>query len=226
MPEDYEALNVAQTSAETDSFTPYRYAHFARHLRSATRILDVGCSIGRGGAVLRQANPSAHIEGVDMLAARAALVPTGVYDAVTVGDLTTIAGAGAQFDALVMGELIEHVPYPALEEFIASAAQVLSPGGRVLLTTPNPHYLFLRWRGGAVLGGAHVSVHCPAALSELLSHRGFRVVRVEGTGRVSRVVGVRLPLAAYGSYLLIASVAPGDGQTDIVHLEIEHGSID
>ena len=139
-----------------------------------------------------------------MLAARAALVPAGVYDAVTVGGLAPIAGAGAQFDALVMGELIQHVPYPALEDFISSAARALAQGGRILLITPNPHYLFLRWRGGSVLGGAHVSVHCPSALSELLNHRGFRVVRAEGTGRVSRAVGVRFPLGMYGSFMLIA----------------------
>jgi 2-polyprenyl-3-methyl-5-hydroxy-6-metoxy-1,4-benzoquinol methylase len=208
--EDYEALNAAQTVSETDSFTAYRYAQFARHLGSAVRILDVGCNTGRGGVVLRQAKPSAHIEGLEMLAARAVLVPAGVYDAVTVGDLATMAGAGAQFDALVMGELIEHVPYPALEAFISSAARVLSQGGRILLTTPNPHYLFLRWRGGSVLGGAHVSVHCPATLTEVLNHRGFRVVRVEGTGRVSRAIGVRFPLRVYGSFMLIAERCTSD----------------
>ena len=205
MAEDYQALNAAQTASETDSFTAYRYAQFARHLRSAMRILDVGCNTGRGGAVLRQANPSAHIEGLEMLAARAARVPAGIYNAVTVGDLATIAGAGTQFDALVMGELIEHVPYPALEDFLSSAARILSQGGRILLTTPNPHYLLLRWRGGSVLGGPHVSVHCPVALTELMNHRGFRVVRVEGTGRVSRAVGVRFPLGMYGSFMLIAN---------------------
>ena len=80
-----------------------------------------------------------------MVAARAALVPAGVHDAVMIGDPAPIAGAGARFDALVMGELIEQVPYAALEDFISSAARVLSQGGGVLLTTPNPHYLFLRW---------------------------------------------------------------------------------
>jgi SAM-dependent methyltransferase len=168
--------------------------------------------------VLRQAKPSAHIEGLEMLAARAALVRAGVYDAVTVGDLATIVGSGAQFDAVVMGELIEHVPYPELEEFISSTAKVLSQGGRVLLTTPNPHYLFLRWRGGSVLGGAHVSVHCSAALTELLNHRGFRVVRVEGTGRMSRAIGVRFPLSFYGSFMLIAERPTSDNAADGVEL--------
>jgi hypothetical protein len=53
--------------------------------------------------VLRQANPSAHIEGLEMLAARAALVSAGVYEAVMVGHPATIVGARAQFDALVRG---------------------------------------------------------------------------------------------------------------------------
>ena len=153
--------------------------------------------------MLRRANPCAHIEGLEFVSARSAVVPAGIYDRVTVGDLATI-DVEARFDALVMGELIEHVPYPALEQFIASAARLLAPGGQFLLTTPNPHYLLLRWRGGSVLGGTHVSVHCPAALSELLNHRGFRVVRVEGSGRISRVVGVNFPLSVYGSFMLIA----------------------
>lgn len=209
MPEDHEALNAAQAVAETDSFTPHRYAHLARHLGDANRILDVGCGIGRGGAVLREARPAAHIEGVELVAGRAARVPDGIYDAVTVGDLATLADGGPRFDALVLGELIEHVPYPALEAFLASVAAVLTPGGRVVLTTPNPHYLFLRWRGGSVLGGAHVSVHCATALAELLEVRGFRVLRVQGTGRVSGLLGAHFPLRLYGSYLLVAERRAG-----------------
>ena len=58
-----------------------------------------------------------------MLAARAAAVPEGVFDAVTVGSLATISGAAAKFDAL--------------EQFISSAARYY-PGSRFLLTTPNP----------------------------------------------------------------------------------------
>jgi 2-polyprenyl-3-methyl-5-hydroxy-6-metoxy-1,4-benzoquinol methylase len=64
-----------------------------------------------------------------MLAERAAAIGAGVYDAVYVGDLPTIARAGNRFDALLMGELIEHVPYAALKDFISSAARVLSPRG-------------------------------------------------------------------------------------------------
>jgi hypothetical protein len=40
-------------------------------------------------------------------------------------------------------------------------------------------------------------------LTELTNDRGFRVVRVEGTRRVSRAVGVRFPLGMYGSFMPI-----------------------
>jgi 2-polyprenyl-3-methyl-5-hydroxy-6-metoxy-1,4-benzoquinol methylase len=199
---DYVALNAAKVY-DVDAFTEHRYAQFARHLSNASRILDAGCGRGDGGAVLRRTNPSAHIEGLELVTARIALIPAGIYNAVTVGDLATME-TQSRFDAVVMGELIEHVPFTALEQLIASAATLLRPGGRLLLTTPNPHYLFLRWRGESILGGAHVSAHCPAVLSELLNHRGFRVTRVEGSGRVSRVIGVRFPLPVYGSYMIVA----------------------
>jgi len=201
--EDYEPLNAAQTVSETDSFTAYRYVQFARHLGSAMRILDVGCNTGRGGVVLRQVKPSAHIEGLEMLAARAALVPAGVYDAVTLGDLAMLAGAGAQFDALVMRELIEHVPYPALEDFLPSAATVLSPGWPYPSSHPEPSLPVREVARRVGPRRAPVSVHSPLALTELLN-RGFRVVRVDGTGPVSRAVGLRFPLGVYGSFMLIA----------------------
>ena len=202
MATDYAALNAAKVY-DVDAFTKRRYAQFARHIASAYRILDAGCGSGDGGAVLRRTNPSAHIEGLELVSARRAAIPAGIYNAVTVGDLATIE-TESRFDVVVMGELIEHVPFTSLEQLVASAANVLTPGGRILLTTPNPHYMLLRWRGGSILGGAHVSAHCPAVLSELLNHRGFGVTRVEGSGRVSQVIGVRFPLAVYGSYMIVA----------------------
>ena len=46
-----------------------------------------------------------------------------------------------QFDVVVAGELIEHVNNPG--DFVASAARCLTPGGLLVLTTPNIASLFL-----------------------------------------------------------------------------------
>ena len=107
------------------------------------------------------------------------------------------------------------MPYAALEDFISSAARILSQGGRVLRTTPNPCYRLLRRGGGSVLGGAYVRVHCPAARTKLLNYRGSRVARGEEVGRVSRAVEVRFALVTYGSFVLIAERRLSDSQVDV-----------
>ena len=197
-----EDLNAAQLESETDSFTPHRYRQMATHLPgSAPRILDVGCNTGRGGAVLRELIPAARLEGVEMLAHRIERIPSGIYEAIHSCQLEELPGHG-EFDALVMGELIEHIPFDFIESFLLSAWRLLRPGGVLVLTTPNPHYIRLRLRRGTVLGGSHVSVHCAAALRQYLQYLDFDRVTVRGTGRVSSLLGTRFPLALYGSYLI------------------------
>jgi hypothetical protein len=128
--ECYKALNAAQTDSETDSLTTYRCAQFARHLGSAPRFWT--SAVIRGEEERCCAGQDPWPQSRDWTAAGGARrrIRAGVYDAVYIGDLPLIARAGNRFDALVMGELIEHVPYAALEDFISSAARVLSPRGR------------------------------------------------------------------------------------------------
>lgn len=200
-----EALNRAQAEAETDSFTPHRYRQLGQLIDgSCPRILDVGCSTGRGGVALRSRVDGGRLDGVEMLAERIARLPAGVYDTLYSVPLQEVQGDGI-YDAVIMAELLEHVPFDALESSLLAALRLLRPGGSLLLTTPNPHYLLLNRRsGGSVLGGAHVSVHCATALSQYLNHLGFDVVNRRGSGRVSKLLGSRMPLFLYGSYLLKA----------------------
>jgi predicted TPR repeat methyltransferase len=202
---DLHALNSEQHVSETDSFTPHRYRHFCKYLGGVERILDVGCNTGRGGAVIRSVHPTAVLVGLDMVERRVAAIPTGLYEALFVGDLSALSDQPTRFGAIVLGEVIEHVPIGEIPAFVSGLRELLVPGGRILLTTPNPHYVLLSRRGGTVLGGPHVSVHCAEALSQYLGFSGFRVVKVEGTGRVSRLLGRRFPLGLYGSYLLVAA---------------------
>lgn len=198
---DLEALNRSQAESERDSFTAERYRQMAEQLVAPRRILDVGCNVGRGGQVLRARFPEATIVGIDLLPDRLERIPPDLYDELITSPLQQLECA--PFDGLVMGELIEHLPYEVLEEFLMASFGLLNPRGQLVLTTPNPHYLLLRWRAnGSVLGGAHVSVHCPEALRQYLRHLGFKNIRTRGTGRVSQLVGARLPLLMYGSYLL------------------------
>jgi SAM-dependent methyltransferase len=211
MDDELTDANRAQTVAESDSFTPHRYRHFSRFIPKGGTVLDVGCSTGRGGEALARLRPDLTLDGLEALDDRGARATAPIYRTVFVGDLGELSSvARPPYDAVLLGEVIEHIPYTQLIAAIVSLREGLAPGGMLLLTTPNPHYVFLRWRGGSVLGGPHVSVHCHRCLAELLRAHGFRVLRVEGTGRMSRLIGRRFPLAFYGSYLMAAVAAPAE----------------
>ena len=86
------------------------------------------------------------LDGVELLADRIEHVPVGIYRKVYKGVLADVLGEAGPYDVLLMGELIEHVPFAALDDLIEQSTRLLAHGGRLLMTTPNPHYAMLRRR--------------------------------------------------------------------------------
>lgn len=204
----YEALNERQPESERDSFTPERYAQFARHLCSGSHcVLDVGCGVGRGGRVLKGAIPGIRLIGLDCVRDRIDRIPAGVYARVLCATSTAMPMDDASVDAIVAGEFIEHLSEGDVDRTLQEFARVLRPGGQLLMTTPNPGYWRFRLTGRSVVGGAHLSQHPANRLAVRLRPHGFGDVAVCGSGRWSRYLGEGFPVpAAYGSYLITARI--------------------
>jgi cyclopropane fatty-acyl-phospholipid synthase-like methyltransferase len=200
---DIEQIDREQSDSEVDPFTEGRYRQFARHLGSgfAGEALDVGCNTGRGGRAFRAAVSNATVDGVELVAERIQCVSAGIYRTVYQGFLGDVPDEAGPYDALLMGELIEHVPSAELDDLIEQSTRLLVDGGRLLLTTPNPRRLRSR---GTSRGGAHASVHCAVALKQYLTWKGWEIETVSGSGRLSSLIGEKLPLPLYSSYLLVA----------------------
>ncbi len=169
--------------------------HFARDGNAARpleglRIADIGC----GGGLVSEplARLGASVTGIDpaeenVAAARGHAADSGLeidYRAARVEDL---AAEGAQFDAVIALEVVEHVPdVPA---FIGVCAQVLRPGGMMLLSTINRT---ARAFALAIVGAEYVlrwlprGTHqwdrfvTPEELSDALRGSGLRVVETRG----------------------------------------------
>jgi 2-polyprenyl-3-methyl-5-hydroxy-6-metoxy-1,4-benzoquinol methylase len=84
---------------------------------------------------------------------------------------------GGPYDAVVAAELIEHLDDPGL--FLDNVRRHLAPGGRLLLTTPNPFYVN---QFGKILKYGRPQVHAehrawfdPETLAVLLRARGFEL---------------------------------------------------
>ncbi len=84
---------------------------------------------------------------------------------------------GGPFDAIVAGELIEHLDDPG--RFLDNARRHLAPGGRVLITTPNPFYVNqfakILKHGRPQVHGQHRTWFGPETLAVLLRSRGFEL---------------------------------------------------
>ena len=104
---------------------------------------------------------------------------------------------GERFDSIVAGELIEHLSNPWA--FLDAAARHLKPGGRLIITTPNPFgllYVLHGWlRGPAARWNAEHVLWMDVVVARQLLHRhGFRVLATEAATDYSTRPGPRYRL--------------------------------
>jgi 2-polyprenyl-3-methyl-5-hydroxy-6-metoxy-1,4-benzoquinol methylase len=107
------------------------------------------------------------------------------YDVVQVditGDLTPILERGP-FDVVVAGEIIEHLAAP--QQLLSTAEQVLRPGGKLVITTPNPYSP--RRNRTAVQGITwenvdHVIYAFPSGIAEMADRTGLVLTKFGSVG--------------------------------------------
>jgi SAM-dependent methyltransferase len=119
---------------EAEHEARYRWA---AALASGRTVLDAGCGVGWGSAVLSEAGAE-RVVGIDVNpeALASARERTGDRAATFVqGDLQELPFADGSFDLIVCFEAIEHVQDP--ERALDAIRRVLAPGGLLVISSPN-----------------------------------------------------------------------------------------
>lgn len=156
---------------------------YLQELCRGKRVLDVGVvnhTLDSGQSLHRAlASVAGYILGVDVLPeAVKALQEQGMN--VRLADITRDE-IGETFDVVTVGEVIEHLGHPAA--LFAAARRLLVPGGRMVLTTPNPFYMARardNLKGTCHDSVDHVTMLFPSGIAEFAEREGLRLDRYRG----------------------------------------------
>lgn len=149
------------------------------------RVLDVGCSAGFLAAPLREQRGCRYVDGIELDPVDATVAGT-VCRKVVVGsveDPATLARLEGPYDAIVCGDVLEHLrdPGAVLRSFIT----LLADAGVVVASIPNVAHYTIRagllrgrfeYRIDGILDQTHLRFYTKAGQARLFREAGYRVV--------------------------------------------------
>jgi 2-polyprenyl-3-methyl-5-hydroxy-6-metoxy-1,4-benzoquinol methylase len=155
-----------------------------------SRVLDLGCGNGvlagklsrRGYTVTGVEHSQSGIDEARLMNPDVEFVQASVYD-----DPAAL-GLGS-YDLVVSEEVIEHLYYP--DALITFADKVLTPNGRLIVTTPYYGYLrnlvialFNRWDHHLtpLWTHGHIKLFSRTTMAKLLERNNFKIIRFSGAG--------------------------------------------
>jgi SAM-dependent methyltransferase len=187
--ERYEEHHRERRAEGEFVFVPERIPLFQAAIGRGKRVLDLGC---RSGALTRHILEGNELVGLDVDAAALAKASDLGIEPVQANVEEPLPFEDASFDAVVAGELFEHLQFP--DALVAEVARVLRPGGVLVGSVPNAYRLQGRLR--FLLGRApeddptHLRMFSPSAMRDLLG--GFGSVRLDFVGGRYRRLHPRL----------------------------------
>lgn len=152
-------------------------------------VLDIGCWTGDTARKLIARGCT--VSGVEMDPAAAAVARTDLKEVVVMNlDKTSLLDhfEPGSFDAVVLGDVLEHLMDPV--GVLQTAASLLVPGGRVVISIPNVTHGSLRlallqgrWRytSTGLLDATHIRFFSRAGLVDLVREAGLVLDELRGT---------------------------------------------
>lgn len=155
--------------------------------RSALKILEVGCSSGYMGAVLRSRGH--HVVGVEPSPA-AAQAARSVLDDAFCGTLDEFAPTAARghYDVITLADVLEHIADPVAA--LRLCGELLAPGGHIVISVPNVTHGSIRamlldgrwdYQGLGILDRTHLRFFSRRALLDCIGRAGFAVQELRRT---------------------------------------------
>lgn len=190
-----EASAIRGTSAANWSRAYDYYLRGWLPFDHAARIADLGCGSGRLLSFLSQRGYS-NLVGVDRSPEQAAIARQSGAAVVEGGAYEFLVSSAGSIDVLLAIDLVEHFQKREVLPFLTACLGALSPGGRLIVQTPNGESPFC----GTLLYGDFTHEWCYSAslLRNLLSFVGFEGGEAREVGPVPFGYGVKATMRSGG----------------------------
>jgi len=160
-------------------------------------LLDLGAAGGELGAAVRdQFDRTIGFEyDVDRLEQL-----RGRFDQVVIADLETIRRLPAKADAIVLADILEHLPHPLT--LLKCVRQSLTDGGHLFVSVPNIANVTVRigllfgifeYRERGILDESHLRFYTMRAIKREMENAGFRIVAIRGSSVPLRLIVPWMP---------------------------------
>ncbi len=132
--DDMHAKNVALSGESPEYFAIYKQKFLEKLLERNTRVLDFGCGIGNLTRLVVESFD--HVAGYDPSGDSVALAKKRAPRATFYDDLEAIPSES--FGAVVLANVLHHVPPDNRAALMTSITRVVAPGGKIVVFEHNP----------------------------------------------------------------------------------------
>lgn len=181
---------------------------------SAKVVLDVGCSVGNFGALLKKER-GVEVWGIEA-DPQAADIASDKLDKVVAGLFGQKQELNEKkFDCIVFNDVLEHMvdPYSAL----AYAKTLLNPKGHIVASIPNVRYFDNLWKlvingsweyeDTGLLDRTHLRFFTKSSIEKMFSEQGYAIERITGISAVDWCHPERRQLFRFLNFLLLNRLA-------------------
>jgi SAM-dependent methyltransferase len=143
--------------------------------KAGERLLELGC--GEGSNLFHLRGRKATCFGIDFSVAKAAFAHREIGIHAAAADATALPFANSSFDAVLIRDLLHHLPRPSLA--LAETRRVLRPGGRLTLIEPNAKSPLVLMQAAAIRAERGLFRSFAGRLRSLLEEQGFLIEHFE-----------------------------------------------
>ncbi len=178
VPDEIESRYYEAQAFDSDHARTVR-SHYLPFVAGRDLLVELGCGRGEFLSVVAEAGAVGRVLGVDIDPAMVAAVRAAGHEAVEADLLDYLRDTDDRPDAVFLAHVIEHLTVGDAFAMLARLAELMPPGGRLVVVTPNPACL-ANLTNDFWSDPTHVRLYSLDLLRFLLEQTGFDVVDAAG----------------------------------------------